>query len=122
MEQLLSPTPEQSAFAVLIIGFLFGLYHAVEADHLAAVSAIVSEHKRVRHVRTEDLRTSQFAALAGLAMLRVNFFLNLLIIAHVLRHAVGTFFLVGLLFAFGYALLLNKFFRFADALLGLGTT
>jgi hypothetical protein len=58
----------------------------------------------------------------GLAMLRVNFFLNLLIIAHVLRHAVGTFFLVGLLFAFGYALLLNKFFRFADALLGLGTT
>lgn len=47
MEQLLSPTPEQSAVAVLIIGFLFGLYHAVEADHLAAVSAIVSEHKRV---------------------------------------------------------------------------
>lgn len=47
MEQLLSPTPEQSAIAVLIIGFLFGLYHAVEADHLAAVSAIVSEHKRV---------------------------------------------------------------------------
>lgn len=47
MEQLLSPSPEQSAFAVLIIGFLFGLYHAVEADHLAAVSAIVSEHKRV---------------------------------------------------------------------------
>lgn len=47
MEQLLSPTPEQSAIAVLIIGFLFGLYHAVEADHLAAVSAIVSEHKRI---------------------------------------------------------------------------
>ncbi|MBK9164457.1 MAG: sulfite exporter TauE/SafE family protein [Acidobacteria bacterium] len=47
MEQLLSPTPEQSAIAVLVIGFLFGLYHAVEADHLAAVSAIVSEHKRV---------------------------------------------------------------------------
>jgi sulfite exporter TauE/SafE len=47
MEQLLSPSAEQSAIAVLIIGFLFGLYHAVEADHLAAVSAIVSEHKRV---------------------------------------------------------------------------
>ncbi len=47
MEQLLFPSTEQSAFAVLLIGFLFGLYHAVEADHLAAVSAIVSEHKKV---------------------------------------------------------------------------
>ena len=33
--------------AVLLIGFVFGLYHAIEADHLAAVSAIVSEHKNV---------------------------------------------------------------------------
>lgn len=45
MEELLSPSPEQSAIAVLFIGFLFGLYHAIEADHMAAVSAIVSEHK-----------------------------------------------------------------------------
>lgn len=30
-----------------MIGFVFGLYHAIEADHLAAVSAIVSEHKNV---------------------------------------------------------------------------
>lgn len=54
----------------------------------------------------------------GLALLRVNFLLNLLVIAHILRHAVGTWFLVGLLFALGYALLLNKFFMLADALLG----
>lgn len=47
MESLLAPSPEQSAFAVLMIGFVFGLYHAIEADHLAAVSAIVSEHKNV---------------------------------------------------------------------------
>jgi sulfite exporter TauE/SafE len=47
MESLLAPSPEQSAFAVLLIGFVFGLYHAIEADHLAAVSAIVSEHKNV---------------------------------------------------------------------------
>ncbi len=47
MEDLLAPTSEQSAFAVLLIGFIFGLYHAIEADHLAAVSAIVSEHKNV---------------------------------------------------------------------------
>ena len=47
MEELLAPTPDQSAAAVLFIGFIFGLYHAIEADHLAAVSAIVSEHKNV---------------------------------------------------------------------------
>lgn len=47
MENLLAPSPEQSAIAVLLIGFVFGLYHAIEADHLAAVSAIVSEHKNV---------------------------------------------------------------------------
>jgi high-affinity nickel permease len=47
MEELLVPTSEQSAIAVLLIGFIFGLYHAIEADHLAAVSAIVSEHKNV---------------------------------------------------------------------------
>jgi len=47
MENLLSPSPEQSAFAVLLIGFVFGLYHAIEADHLAAVSAIVSEQKNI---------------------------------------------------------------------------
>ncbi len=47
MENLLQPSPEQSAIGLLVLGFLFGLYHAVEADHLAAVSAIVSEHKNV---------------------------------------------------------------------------
>lgn len=47
MEELLAPSPGQSAIAVLLIGFLFGLYHAIEADHLAAVSAIVSEHKNL---------------------------------------------------------------------------
>ena len=47
MEELLAPTSDQSAAAVLLIGFVFGLYHAIEADHLAAVSAIVSEHKNV---------------------------------------------------------------------------
>ena len=54
----------------------------------------------------------------GLAILRVNFLLNLLVIAHILRHALSTWFLAGLLFAFGYALLVNKFFMIANALLG----
>lgn len=47
MEELLTPSPDQSAAALLLIGFVFGLRHAIEADHLAAVSAIVSEHKNV---------------------------------------------------------------------------
>jgi sulfite exporter TauE/SafE len=47
MESLLEPTANQSTLGVLLIGFLFGLYHAREADHLAAVSAIVSDRKDI---------------------------------------------------------------------------
>jgi ABC-type nickel/cobalt efflux system permease component RcnA len=36
-----------SAFAVLGLGFLFGLKHATEVDHVVAVSAIVSEQRSV---------------------------------------------------------------------------
>lgn len=39
--------PELSTFSVLLIGFVLGLQHAVEADHLAAVSTIVSEKKNI---------------------------------------------------------------------------
>lgn len=38
-------TGEISTIGVLMIGFALGLQHAVEADHLAAVSTIVSEKK-----------------------------------------------------------------------------
>ena len=38
-------TPELTTFSVLLIGFTLGLQHAIEADHLAAVSTIVSEKK-----------------------------------------------------------------------------
>ena len=37
--------PDISTFSVLAIGFVLGLRHATEADHLAAVSTIVSERK-----------------------------------------------------------------------------
>lgn len=40
-------TPELSVISVLFIGFVLGLTHAVEADHLAAVSTIVSEKKNL---------------------------------------------------------------------------
>ena len=38
-------TPEFSTLSVLLIGFMLGLQHAIEADHLAAVSTIVSEKR-----------------------------------------------------------------------------
>lgn len=38
-------TPEVTTFGILAIGFALGLQHATEADHLAAVSTIVSEKK-----------------------------------------------------------------------------
>ncbi|HYY97681.1 MAG TPA: hypothetical protein VE642_03775 [Pyrinomonadaceae bacterium] len=41
----MTPTEPLSAAPVLAFGFVLGLKHAVEADHLAAVSAIVSERK-----------------------------------------------------------------------------
>jgi sulfite exporter TauE/SafE len=39
--------PQLSTFSVLVIGFVLGLQHATEADHLAAVSTIVSEKKNL---------------------------------------------------------------------------
>jgi sulfite exporter TauE/SafE len=38
-------TSDLSTFSVLLIGFVLGLRHAMDADHLAAVSTIVSEKK-----------------------------------------------------------------------------
>ena len=40
-------SPELSTFTVLSVGFVLGLQHATEADHLAAVSTIVSEKKNL---------------------------------------------------------------------------
>jgi high-affinity nickel permease len=40
-------TSDLSTFSVLVFGFLLGLKHATEADHLAAVSTIVSEKKNL---------------------------------------------------------------------------
>jgi len=38
-------TSELSTISILLVGFALGLQHAIEADHLAAVSAIISEKK-----------------------------------------------------------------------------
>lgn len=43
----LSISSELSTITILLLGFLFGLKHAVEADHLAAVSTIVAERKNL---------------------------------------------------------------------------
>ncbi len=38
-------TSDLSTISILLVGFALGLQHAIEADHLAAVSTIVSEKK-----------------------------------------------------------------------------
>lgn len=43
----MEPSTELSIFAILAFGFILGLKHAVEADHLAAVSTIVAERKNL---------------------------------------------------------------------------
>lgn len=40
-------TTELTTTSVLLLGFVLGLHHAIEADHLAAVTAIVSEKKNI---------------------------------------------------------------------------
>src|SRR5829696_6883891 len=40
-------TSELTTLSVLLIGFVLGLQHAIEADHLAAVSTIVTEKKNL---------------------------------------------------------------------------
>ena len=40
-------TSDLSVISILLIGFFLGLQHAVESDHLAAVSTIVSEKKNL---------------------------------------------------------------------------
>lgn len=40
-------TPELTTFSILAVGFVLGLQHATEADHLAAVSTIVGEKKNL---------------------------------------------------------------------------
>jgi len=48
-----------SAFSILGLGLVFGLKHATEADHIIAVSTIVSEHRKL-------LRAALVGALWGL--------------------------------------------------------
>jgi ABC-type nickel/cobalt efflux system permease component RcnA len=40
------------AFGVLCLGLIYGLKHATEADHIVAVSTIVSEHQKLTHAAT----------------------------------------------------------------------
>lgn len=47
LHSLLTLTEPLSAATALAFGFVLGLKHAVEADHLAAVSTIVSERKSI---------------------------------------------------------------------------
>src|SRR3954451_16940315 len=61
-------------FAILSLGFLLGMQHALEADHIAAVSSIAARRSEVgdivRHGLTWGLgHTLTLSAFAGLAVL-----------------------------------------------------
>ncbi|MCL4200776.1 high-affinity nickel-transport family protein [Patescibacteria group bacterium] len=41
--------PAVSPFSILLLGFLLGLKHATDADHVVAVTTIVSKQRKLRH-------------------------------------------------------------------------
>jgi len=41
------PAPDAGVISALLLGLVFGLKHATEADHIVAVSTIVSEHRKL---------------------------------------------------------------------------
>jgi ABC-type nickel/cobalt efflux system permease component RcnA len=45
--QSAQPTPTAEVIAILIIGFVYGLQHALDADHIAAVSTLVNDRKNL---------------------------------------------------------------------------
>ncbi len=47
VEQEEVPLAQLSSASVMLLGFVFGLKHATEADHVVAVSTIVSQHRNV---------------------------------------------------------------------------
>ena len=40
-------SPDATFFAILLLGLTAGLLHAIEADHIAAVTTIVTERKKL---------------------------------------------------------------------------
>ena len=43
-----SPSATLSLLSILILGFVLGMRHATDADHVVAVSTIVSRERRIR--------------------------------------------------------------------------
>jgi ABC-type nickel/cobalt efflux system permease component RcnA len=74
----LPPASTATAAGALLLGFLFGLKHATEADHLAAVGAIVSERRGWRQAASAGAlwgaghTLSIVAAGVGVLLLRVT--------------------------------------------------
>ncbi len=67
-----------SPLSVLILGFLLGLKHATDADHVVAVTTIVSRQKKLRHAAlvgvTWGIGHTFMIMVVGIAMIvfRVN--------------------------------------------------
>lgn len=89
------PTGSLSTFSVLVFGFGLGLKHAVEADHMAAVSTIVSERRSL-------LSSSLVGGLWGVGHTISLFVVGVIVI--LLRVRIGERTALGL--EFGVALML----------------
>jgi len=85
---------EQSLFAIFGLGLLYGIQHATDADHLVAVSTIVSEHKSFKWA-------SFIGAFWGLGHTTTLFLVGLVVIGLRIaippRLALGLEFLVALM-------------------------
>ena len=98
---------ESSLYAAFVLGLILGIKHALDADHVIAVSAIVSEHQSLKWA-------SLIGAFWGLGHTVTLFVVGLLVIGLRLtippRAALGLEFLVALmLVALGVGILWRSF-------------
>ncbi len=98
---------EASLYAAFVLGLVLGLKHAMDADHLIAVSTIVSEHKSLKWA-------SLIGAFWGFGHTVTLFIVGLLVIGLRLtippRVALGLEFLVALMLVFlGLSILWRSF-------------
>lgn len=99
---------EPSLYAAFGVGLIYGLQHALDADHLIAVSTIVSEHKNLKWA-------SLIGAFWGLGHTFTLFVVGLLVIGLRLtippRVALGLEFLVALMLMFLGVNILRRSFQ-----------
>lgn len=70
----MSPTIDATFFSAMSLGFMIGLQHALEADHVVAISTMVSQHRSVA-------RSSLVGLYWGLGHTASLFFIGIIVLA-----------------------------------------